>query len=213
MELPVAGLFTPWARKDDDFSWTPITTAPQDNLKLYALEPNQIHIALQKLFNQPLPFLGVISPVQLTSTQVQDALEGSEYELYDTIAVYNQNDKSPTPAESYFYWISMGPEGDKNTKSMASAVALLKGQLVLPARVPYLDTALRAFPAASFEEAQNTKLTEVSENDLQDFENPEVAPTPTSTQNTASGPPLFTMLLVGGALCAATVYVGKAMNK
>lgn len=200
MELPASGLFTTWADRADDFSWVPRTTPPSYNLRFYALKPEEISIAQQKLHNQPLPFIGAISPTPMLGAEIEHALEGSDYRFYSAHAVYQQNDKNEPPAISYFYWLAMGPEG-KSTKSMSSVESLLKSQLVLPARVPYADTATRAFPAMPFNQAVNTELTEISKQDLLEFGEP------VEEEPAEAGVPVLPMILFGAAAAAATVYL------
>lgn len=211
MELPVVGHATPWATKKNDLEWDANEAAPSHNLKLYGINAEKVRKAFDKLFGQPIPFIGVLTDEPLMHTEVLGALEGTDYELYETLAVYSQDDKDPVPPISYFYWLSMGPEGTKRTKSLDVAAQQMHGTLVLPSRVPYASSTQRAFPAMSFEEALNSDLTEISDVDGESYTPPQV---PTKQKTTAASMPIVPMVVVGAGLAALTVWLGgKAMEK
>ena len=211
MEMPASEVLTPWAVKESDFTWQPNTEAPKYNLQTYKISTGQVRQGYDKLFGQPIPYLAIVSKDQIPKAQMESALDGTDYDLYETIAVYDQADKSTVPQIAYFHWISMSEEGKKRTRTLGQAVSDVHGHLRFAARVSYADTAARAFPAMSFDEATDTELNEISEEDINTFENPEV-PTPT-TNKQAAQPSLVGPLVAGLAVAALTVCIGKALSK
>ena len=213
MELPAWEVLTPWAIKESDFNWKDIESAPSENIKTYLMTVAQVRGAFEKLFGQPIPYLAIVTKEQTPQAQMDSALDGTDYELQETLAVYAQSDKSLVPAVRYLHWIGLREAGGKRARSLTDALKDLQGQLTFAARVPYADTASRAFPASSFDEAMDTDFTEISEDDIRTFENPDVAPTETKAAVAPQQPSLVGPVMVGVAALALTVYLGKALKK
>ena len=208
MELPSEGHVTPWATKKSDTEWNERTSPPEYNLGIYLITEKEVRAAYDKLFGQPIPYLGFITFDLPTQHEVETALEGTDYELYETQAVYQQADTGDAvPPIMYFHWISLRPMGEKRTKGLAKAMADITGNLVFAERAPYNKTISRDWPAISFTTALDSTLTEVSEEDARQYSNPEVAAPPSRESN------FLANVLLATAVATGVVVVGKAVMK
>lgn len=209
MELLSEGYVTPWATKKSDMEWSERSNHPDYNLAIYLISEREVRKAYDKLFGQPIPYLGFITKELPTQQEVMSALEGTDYELYETMAVYQQAvTDDAVPHILYFHWISLRPMGEKRTKSLEAAMSTLSGTLVFAERAPYLKTISRSWPSIGFNRALDTLVTEISEEDAQTYSNPEVAAKPSK-----KGDSFLSNVLVATAVAAGVVIVGKAVSK
>lgn len=205
MELLSEGFVTPWSTKKSDMEWEDRADPPEFNLSIYLIKEKEVGAAQEKLFGQAIPYLGFITFDLPTQKELEDALEGTDYELYETQAAYQQaNTEDPIPPILYFHWISLRPVGEKRTKSLVDAMHQAQGTLVFAERVPYAQTATRDWPAMSFTAALDSTLTEVSEEDVRNYSNPEVAAQPKQGSFLAN-------VLLATAVATGVVIVGKAV--
>jgi hypothetical protein len=209
MELPFEGYITPWATKKSDMEWTERTSPPEYNLGIYLITEREVRKAYDKLFGQPIPYLGFVTFDLPTQNEVENALEGTDYELYETQAVYQQADtEDEIPPIMYFHWISLRPIGEKTSKGLSAAMAEISGNLVFAERAPYNKTISRDWPAMSFLSALDSTFTEVSEEDAQQYSNPEVAAQPAQQGNN-----FLANVLLATAVATGVVVVGKMVIK
>lgn len=160
MRLNKIGCMTPWAIPAGGGEWEEFSEAPGENLELFELPAEMLPQAHEKLFGQPIPYVGLLTRSLPTEAELDIAFEGTEYEPVETIAVYSQKDTQSVPDVRYFHWLAMRPLGTRKTKNMPEAIAKVKGALVFAQRVPYWETVVRAHPAVSFSFAQGTGNTD-----------------------------------------------------
>lgn len=205
MSLPMDGHVTPWAVQDG-LSWRPNVESPAENLELYSISSREVREAYDKLFGQPIPYLGVVTYELPTATQIDQALEGTDYEWFETLAVYDQvQTQDAVPPIFYFHWISLREAGEKRSKDLGAAMVEMGGTLVFASRVPYSKTSVRAWPAMDFQTAIDSQRIEVSAEDEAAYTT-EVAP---KEKNTS----FLTAALVATSVAAAVIFVGEAVRK
>lgn len=157
LNLKEIGHITPWAIQFGGIGWEAVDR-PSENLRLYQMPPEKIREGFNKLFGQPIPYLGIITRSLPTQAEIERALSGTDYELYETQAAYSQADRKDTPDILFFHWVSLRPLGTKAGKSMKAALAAMNGALVFAEREPFFDTAKRAHPSVPFIEAFNSRM-------------------------------------------------------
>jgi hypothetical protein len=214
LELPtVLGLtskklvFTPWATQVSAGEWSTPKDPPAHNLALYPFTEAQYR---EKLFGELPPYMILVSRGLLTDSTVDEALAKTKYKrVGPAVAIYEQQVASnPIPPAVFFWWIGLRdmtetPAG--KAMSLAELETALGGedeaQVMFAVSEPYTEK--RPYPSMDFSAAQNSSLTDVSDQDLYMFTEPTAAPP-------AKGNILIP-LAVAAAAALVTFHVGKAM--
>ncbi len=199
LRLQLVGLVTPWAKQKDDSEWEEVV-APKWNIEISNIQESQVRQAFHKLHGQPLPYLGILSKHLPTRTEIEDALAGTDYEFYETIAVYSQKDSQHVPDIRFFHWISSKALGERKFHSLSVAVRALQGALVFAERVPYLTTSTRGHPAINFNSAIHTRAQQAVSG--------EVVQIPEITIVGSTKPQVSPWLVTAGITVLAAVGVG-----
>ncbi len=221
--LPEMGVLTPWATRKGDLQWQEINK-PDTNIATFRIDDAGIQAAQQMvLFGQRLPFVTVLTGQLQTTTELEKILDGSMYELYETQAVYRQDDSDDIPNVLFLHWLRVLPEDQmpRSIKSMGTVASEMHGQLLYSQQVPVESSTLRAPPGVTFAQAFG-----VQEPDP--LFQPTVLPAPAVTQPTTSAPAdlqpsssaqvkagggMLVPLLIGVVSAVSTAYVVKRWVK
>lgn len=210
LALPQVTVVTPWADRQSDLDWQEITK-PDTNISLFSIDDAKIKRATEVNFGQPLPFVTVFSDRVKPLVEVSESLSESPYELYQTHAVYRQDDGAVVPKIHYLYWLRRRPaEAGKTPKSMDQVAKELLGYLTFSQQVPVEGTSLRSAPDVSFQEALETEKTPVQP--VPPVQ-PEPEPLPVVQSEVRPAYQWLGLLLVGAATAAGTVAFAKAVRK
>lgn len=220
--LQEMGVLTPWATREGDLKWKEISK-PDTNIATFRIDDAAIQAAQQMvLFGQRLPFLTVLTGHLQNTAELEAILDGSMYELFETQAVYRQDDSDAVPNILFLHWLRVLPEDQipRTPKAMNKVASDMRGQLLYSQQVPVEASTLRAAPAVSFSQAFG-----VQEPDP--LFQPQVLP-PTSVQplpststtvpaqnqaSVASGGNLMLPLLFGVVSAVSTAYLAKRWLK
>lgn len=148
-------LVTPWASRVDATRWEPVALPPSTNIAIFGLTDAGINAARVAAFQQPVPFVAVMSANQMTPDAVRTACRGSAYSYYETQAVFSQNDRGDPPAIKFLHWLQARPVGDADAgaKPMEAVAADAAGSLIFAMQVDYRTTVLRLPPTMAFIDA------------------------------------------------------------
>jgi hypothetical protein len=153
--LAEMGVVTPWATRQSDIQWTEISK-PDTNIATFQIDDQKIKLAQDTvLFGQRLPFLTVLTGRIQTTTELQDILDGSMYELFETQAVYRQDDPDPVPNILFLHWLRVLPEDQipLRVKPMGDVAKEMSGQLLFSQQVSVESSTLRGAPVMTFAQA------------------------------------------------------------
>lgn len=225
LRLPEMGVLTPWATRISDLQWKEITK-PDTNIATFRIDDAAIQAAQQTvLFGQRLPFLTVLTGQLQNNAELERILDGSMYELFETQAVYRQDDSNAVPNILFLHWLRVLPEEQipRSPKAMNQVASDMFGQLLYSQQVPVESSTLRAAPSISFAQAFG-----VQEPDP--LFQPQVLPAPTAVQtlppsssmpsaspqtqaSVAPGGGLMLPLLFGVVSAVSTAYFAKRWLK
>lgn len=155
LQLPQVGVSTPWAGQVSDFEWKEIHN-PDTNIQTFSIRDNDLANAATKLFGNAFPFLilKTLDPVPVTVLKL--ALSTTGYELFETQAVYRQDDPNPVPRIEFFHWIRFKNEGGG---LFLEAIAQgLSADLLYGQQVPVGPTTVRSKPVMPFIQAFNAQF-------------------------------------------------------
>jgi len=226
LKLPDMGLYTPWGWRSTAVDWIPVDQPPSTNIAVSSLNDAAWKIALTIGFGQALPFIGVLTTAPqmadlvLPSIKAFDsAWKGTQYEVFETQAIYSQTDKRPTPQIHFLTWLRLRDIGDpdKGNGSLERAATESGGRLVFAGQVDYASTATRSTPATPFETALEQQLG-VAPPGLPSgppepmVEPPPVGPAP-PTEQPASGGFNWKPWAVAAGLATGTFLVARKVIK
>lgn len=225
--LAEMGVLTPWATRTSDLQWQEITK-PDTNIATFRIDDAGIQTAQEMvLFGQRLPFLTVLTGQLQTITELEQILDGSMYELYETQAVYRQDDSAAVPNVLFLHWVRVLPEEQisRSSKSMNKVASEMHGQLLYSQQVPVEATTLRAPPSVPFAQAfgvqepdplfQPTVLPAPSVQPMPS-QSPSPSPSPSmlSTNSATSvGGGMVLSIVIGVLSAVSTAYVVKRLVK
>ena len=159
LKLAEVGVYTPWAAQESSLDWMPVTQPPDTNISVFGLTDQALQAAGQLTFGSPLPFVAVLAPISAGGVrapqEVAAAFDGTPYMLYQTQAVYDQNDGGEPPRIMLLHWAKLRDQGDSDggNGALASAAQRLGGALVFAMQVNYDYSQRRQAPAMSFAQA------------------------------------------------------------
>lgn len=212
--LPDAGVVTPWAGRLGDLEWKEIVS-PDTNIATFELTDAKIAEATEVLFGQPLPFVTVLTGELQAVSELHRILEESPYELFETQAVYRQDDSDPVPRILFLHWLRVKdvPDIPRTAKNMNLVASDMHGQLRFSQQVPVGTSTIRPNPPAiSFQEALAAQ-----ESVTVPVPTPGPGPIPPVQEplpaEGKSKPNLLGPILVGVAVLAATVVAGRGIRK
>ena len=148
-------LLTAWATRVDATSWEPNPMPPSTNVAIFGLTDQALQAAQAASFQQPVPFVGVLSRSQVPPDAVRSAANGSAYRYYETQAVFSQSDMGDPPKIVFLHWLEARQAGDASggSKLLSVVASQLSGSLVFAMQVDYRTTVKRLPPAMSFIDA------------------------------------------------------------
>lgn len=213
LSLPGVGISTPWAGRTGDMEWKEISQ-PDTNVQTFLIRDEDLRNVDQVLFGQPIPFLVIKTLDPVTRAKLESALLGSAYEMFETQAVYRQDDPNPVPRIEFFNWVRRVPLEEEGSKSMQQVAAEAGGDLLYGQQVPVEGTTSREPPAISFQQAFDQQFlapTEPMPADVpaEDPEPGQQAPVPRSPAQM----PFWGPLLVAGAVATATVVLARGARR
>jgi len=152
--LKEMGVYTPWGGRMSDFSWKEVDH-PDTNTVVFNMTDELLAGAQTAMFGAPIPFLVILTPRLPSKEELDEALDGSNYELFQTIASYRQDDPNPIPAIYFVNWVRLVDDNEVNreVKSMSSVATRLGGSLMYGQQVPVEGSTVRAAPEISFQDA------------------------------------------------------------
>ncbi len=152
LSLPDLGVYTPWATRVGGIQWDLVSQPPGTNVAIASLTDVAWKMALGVGFGQALPFIGVLSERLPEVSVLERSWIGTQYEVYETQAVYAQTDQAPTPRIQFLTWLSLRApgDGDKGSGSLEQAAVESGGRLVFATQVDYRSTATRGVPGMPF---------------------------------------------------------------
>ncbi len=217
------GVLTPWATRKSDLKWQEITK-PDTNIATFRIDDAGIQAAQQTvLFGQRLPFVTVLTGQLQTTTELEQSLNGSMYELYETQAVYRQDDSEEVPNVLFLHWLRVLPEDQmpRSPKGLDKVASEMHGQLSYSQQVPVESTTLRAPPAVTFAQAfgvqepdplfQPTVMTSTPVMQQVPSVPADLQPGQVTSANVGGG--ILVPLLIGVVSAVSTVYVVKRWVK
>lgn len=214
--LPAVGVFTPWAGREGDIAWREVES-PDTNVALFELTDAKINETTAVLFGTPLPFVVVVSEVLFSIAELQRIAEDSPYDLFETQAVYRQEDPNPVPKIYYLHWLRVKDVADmpRDAKSMDSVAADMRGALMFGQQVPVESSTVREAPAISFDDALQSELPEEGSESTAPSPQPSPEPQPSPQPSPQPGKKgsLLGPIALGVGVLAATVAIGRAMKK
>lgn len=239
LNLASIGISTPWASPVGDLNWKEIQN-PDTNVQTFLLRDADIRRTQELLFGQTLPFVVIKTLDPVPRAELEAALRGSVYELFETQAVYRQDDPNPIPRIEFHHWAKRLGEGGGN-RPMESVAVMLQGDLLFGIQVPVESTTLRQSPAVPFQMAFDAQfLTDpvVTPSpgvpsfpgvpqpppsfpefppDLPSFPGPgPVAPgpeAPVTTPSKSATSPLWGPVLLAGAFTAAVLLLTRSKKR
>lgn len=148
-------LLTAWSTRVDATAWEPNPMPPSTNVAIFSLTDQAVQAAQVAAFQQPVPFVGVLSRSQSTPDAVRMAAEGSAYRYYETQAVFSQSDMGDPPKITFLHWFEARQAGDASggSKLLSTVASQLAGSLVFAMQVDYRTTVKRLPPTMSFIDA------------------------------------------------------------
>jgi len=210
--LPEVGVVTPWAGREGDLAWREVES-PDTNVALFELTDAKIHEATEVLFGTPLPFVTVIAKELSSIAELQRIVANSPYDLFETQAVYRQEDPDPVPEIYYLHWLRVKdvPDIPRDATSMDVVAREMKGSLMFGQQVPVESSTVREPPAISFEDAFRSELP--SEEEEVPAPPPDQQPVPEPTPQPSGKVSMLGPFALGVGVLAATVAIGRAMKK
>lgn len=204
--LPKAGVVTPWAGREGDLAWKEITS-PDTNVALFQITDAKIAEATDVLFGTPLPFVVVLTKAPASIPELQRVVRDSPYDLFETQAVYRQDDTQPVPDIYYLHWLRVKDVADipRDAKSMDIVAQDMRGDLMFGQQVPVESSTVREAPAISFEDALQTDVSEPVEDTEPPVQETPSQPPEVSVQKTSWVGPIA----VGAGVLAATIAIGR----
>lgn len=216
LELPTAlgvnsakTVFTPWATQVSAGEWSTPKDPPTHNVALYPFDEPKYR---EKLYGELPSYLCLVTRGLLSDSSVDTALAGTKYKrVSPAIAVYEQQVASkPIPPAVFFYWIGLRDMTEKTDAKSASLLELERSlggtdeaQVLFAVSEPYTEK--RPYPSMDFSAAQNSSLTDVSDQDLYMFSEPEAAP--------PEKPGILLPVAVAAAVAFLTFHAGKAVMR
>jgi len=161
LTLTPVGLFTPWGGRTGGVSWDDVKQPPDTNIALSSLTDALVRMVPTVTFGAPLPFIAVLTTKLPTPNEVEAMWSGTDYQAYETDAIYDQADASPTPRILFLHWAERrqaGASGAGN-KSLDQAAGSVGGRLVFAMQVDYRSTSRRQPPAIPFQQALAMQLS------------------------------------------------------
>lgn len=218
--LQEMGVVTPWATRQSDIQWTEISK-PDTNIATFQIDDQKIKLAQDTvLFGQRLPFLTVLTGRIQTTTELQDILDGSMYELFETQAVYRQDDPNPVPNILFLHWLRVLPEDQipLRVKPMGDVAKEMSGQLLFSQQVSVESSTLRGPPVMTFAQAFGSQepdpLGPVPVITTQPTTTVQPSPEPTqATQSSAQAGSLVLPIVVGVVSAVTTALLVKRLVK
>lgn len=225
LALPEMGVLTPWATRKGDLQWTEISK-PDTNIATFRIDDAAIKEAQNTvLFGQRLPFLTVLTGQLQTTTELKSILDGSMYELFETQAVYRQDDQDAIPNILFLHWLRVLPEDQipRSSKSMNQVAGEMLGQLLYSQQVPVESSTTRAAPAITFAQAfgvqepdpifQPTVTTPVVPSSVPPASTTSAPVQTTSQAGMGLSGSMILPILCGVVSAVSTVYVMKRLVK
>lgn len=155
LHLPEAGVFTPWATRQSDLTWQEIVN-PDTNIATFEITDAKIQEASVVLFGQPIPFVTVLTSSPLVIAEIERLVEDSNYDLFETQAVYSQLDSDPIPRIQFLHWFrvkDIADQSQRGARRMEQVARDMGGVLRFSQQVPVQGSTVRQPPGISFEEA------------------------------------------------------------
>ncbi len=154
LSLKPIGVYTPWATREGDVSWTEIHN-PDTNIMLWGLTDAAVNAVPEVTFGSPLPFVAILTKAPLSVERVRGLWNGTAYAPYETQAVYRQDDAKSVPTLYFLHW------GERiDMSKLPGQVLLLEptaakvdGALVFAAQIPSQGSTTREPPSLSFDQA------------------------------------------------------------
>jgi hypothetical protein len=223
LNLPEAGVVTPWATRKSDLDWQEISN-PDTNIAMFGITDAKIQEASVVLFGQPIPFVTVFTDSPLTISDIERIAEDSNYDLFETQAVYSQADSDPIPKIQFVHWFRVKDISDQLTRSskrMEAVAQEMRGTLLFSQQVPVGNSTIRQPPGISFEDAfdlQQQTPIEITPGNPPPSTGPFPEPTPGFPPATTQPVPaqrdsIMGPGLVGLGLLGATIVVWKVLKK
>jgi hypothetical protein len=115
---------------------------------MFEISQLKIQQATLALFGQPLPFVTVYTTLLQPTVQVQSILAEAPYELFQTQAVYRQDDPNPIPQIGLLHWLRVKDIGQapSKPKSLDVVAQEMGGRLMFSQQVPVESTTIRPMP-------------------------------------------------------------------
>lgn len=213
LNLAQAALSTPWAGKLGDLQWQEIHK-PDTNVQTFLIRDEDLQAAQKVLFGQPVPFVVIKTLDPVTNAEMEEALLGSPYDLFETQAVYLQSDPNPIPRIEFHHWVRRRPLETEGGKSMSLVAQQVGGDLLYGQQVPVENTSKRQPPAVSFQEAFDAQFLQ-PEPAPQPLPEPQPDPEPEEPVSPPPSPPVpfWGPALVAGSIALATVVIWKGWKR
>jgi hypothetical protein len=158
--LPEIGVYTPWATRTGDMTWEPGSESPNTNIMVWGLTDQQVNLAQEVGFGNPLPFVVIMTEQPLTNGTIDAMWGGTAYAPYETQAIFRQDDAKPVPTIRFLHWgerIDMA-NAPQHLRPLEAAAQSQNGQLSFAAQIEARESTQRDFPALPFDDALTAQL-------------------------------------------------------
>jgi hypothetical protein len=181
------GTYTPWAERTGSMNWEQVNMPPETNIAVAGLNDALLAQSTQLMFGQKLGWIAVLSDQLPAIDAPGRAFQGTAYEFFQTLGVYNQDDPSTPPRIRFLHWARLREQTDKTSGggSIEAAAAALGGRPVFAVQVDYTTTAKVPLPAQSFEEVIRLQLSAGTPAPVGPTPTPAPAPAKASSVNKA----------------------------
>ena len=221
LNLAQVGISTPWAARVSDLEWRELK-APDTNVVTFLINDVDMTRAQEAMFGSPLPFVLIKTLDPVSAAALQNALQNTAYEFFESFAVYRQDDPNPVPRIEFHHWARRLDLDAEGRGSMSAAADQLGGDLLFGQQVAADSSTIREAPAEIFQTAFDAQFLTPGPAPPQpraeipptfpgeDSPGPELeAPAP----STPAKKPYWGPLLVAGAIATAIVFVGGRRRK
>lgn len=125
------GVYVPWAKQHGGVTWQTIADSDHDVIA-YRICAADVARVNAYSYGSELPWVGVLAN-EPTDRKIADAaFDATRYDLFEVEAVYDADDKRPTPRIHFLYWAKLHEDVGGGRESLDAVAKRLGGVLVFP---------------------------------------------------------------------------------